>query len=233
MMENKSYVNVLDFIGNYKMAPVLPVLLSGKNPMVKENRSTYNVEYPEGCNVQFDMKLMDLFEELKKNDKLQNRLQNEYIRLKDQIGFRPSRMDLYEGSDVPTKEFMKNGYLSFLKHYNELNDEENRWVGTDVEEFLLELEKMNLQKLYKLPTILSFIKDNRLQRKSSAQNIGEIIMDFYKNPQYAVDMRDDGSKDYLNWSIDRYISLAIRMPINFINKSSDFFHYEGKIMLII
>ena len=119
--ENKTFVNVLDFIGNYKMAPILPMLLSGKNPMVKENRSTYNVEYSEGCNVQFDMKLMDLFEELKKNDKLQNRLENEFFRLKEQIGVRPSRMDLYEGSDLPTKEFFKNGYLAFLKQYNELN----------------------------------------------------------------------------------------------------------------
>ena len=224
--EDKAFVNVLDFIGNYKMAPILPMLLSGKNPMLKENRSTYKVEYPEGCNVQFDMKLMDLFEELKKNDNPQNRLENEYYRLREQLEERPSRMDLYEGSDLPTKEFLKNGYLAFLKQYNELNEEEDKWRGTDVEKFLLELEKMNLQKLYKIPTILSFITDEGIRKKSSAHDIGKRIMEFYKNPQYAIDMKDEGSKDYLKWSIEKYKNLAIKMPINFINKSSKFFNYD-------
>ena len=54
--ENKNVTVVLDFIGNYKLAPVLPLLLSGKNPMVKDRRSFYEHTYPEGCNVQFDMK---------------------------------------------------------------------------------------------------------------------------------------------------------------------------------
>jgi len=224
--ENKTFVNVLDFIGNYKMAPNLPRLLSGKNPMAMESRSTYNVEYPEGCNVQFDMKLMDLFEELKKNDKLQYRLEAEFFRLKEQLGVRPSRMDLYEGSDLPTREFFKNGYLAFLKQYNELNDEENNWLGTDVEKFLLELEKMNLQKLYKIPVILTFVEGGILHKKASVHDIGEKMMKFYKNPQYAIDMKDEGSKDYLNWSIDKYKKLAIKMPINFINKSSKFFNYD-------
>ena len=107
-----------------------------------------------------------------------------------------------------------------------LNIEESNWLGTDVEKFLLELEKMNLQKLYKLPTILSFIKDDILHRKSSTQDIGEKMMEFYKNPQYAIDMKDEGSKDYLNWSIDKYKNLAIKMPIKFINKSSKFFNYD-------
>ncbi|OPZ93982.1 MAG: type I restriction enzyme EcoKI subunit R [Firmicutes bacterium ADurb.Bin419] len=224
--ENKTFVNVLDFIGNYKMAPNLPRLLSGKNPMSMESRTAYNVDYPEGCNIQFDMKLMDLFEELKKHDKLQHRLETEFFRLKEQLGVRPSRMDLYEGSDLPTREFFKNGYLEFLKQYNELNDEENSWFGTDVEKFLIELEKMNLQKLYKIPVILTFIEGGILHKKSTIHDIGEKMMEFYKNPQYAVDMKDEGSKDYLNWSIDKYIKLAAKMPIHFINKSSEFFNYD-------
>lgn len=226
--EGKTSLTVLDFIGNYRMAPLLPMLLSGRNPMLQETRAAYRPEYPDGCNVQFDMKLLDLFEELRKNDKIQVRLKNELCRLKEQLGSRPSRMDLYEGSDLPTKWFLKEkeGYLAFLKECNELNAEETGWLGTDIEKFLLELEKMNLQKLYKIPTILSFVEDGQLLGKSSARRIGERMQEFYRNPQYAIDMMDAGSKGYKNWSTDKYVNLAIRMPINFINKSSEFFQYD-------
>lgn len=224
--EGKTSLTVLDFIGNYRMAPLLPMLLSGRNPMLQETRSAYRPEYPDGCNVQFDMKLLDLFEELRKNDKIQIRLKNEFYRLKEQLGSRPARMDLYEGSDLPTKEFLKGGYLAFLHQYNELNAEEAGWLGTDIEKFLLELEKMNLQKLYKIPTILSFVEDGKLLGKSSARRIGERTQEFYQNPQYAIDMMDAGSKGYRNWSTEKYVNLAIRMPINFINKSSEFFQYD-------
>lgn len=224
--ESKDYTVVLDFIGNYKLAPVLPLLLSGKNPMVKESRAHYELAYPEGCHVQFDMKLIDLFEEMKKHDKLSVRLENDYFKLKSVYGKRPLRTDLFEGSDIPTREYLKNGYIQFLNSINELSEEEKTWLGTKTEGFLRELEKMAMDKLYKIPTISCFINGNRLQHKVSADRIAESMMEFYKNPLYAPDMQDNGSKDYLNWTLQKYRSKAIQMPINFINKSSKYFMYD-------
>lgn len=224
--ESKNVTVVLDFIGNYKLAPVLPLLLSGKNPMVKENKTHYEHTYPEGCNVQFDMKLIDLFEEMKKHDKLSVRLENDYFKLKSIDGERPLRTDLFEGSDIPTREYLKNGYIQFLNTINELNDEEKTWLGTKAEGFLRELEKMAMDKLYKLPTISCFIDGNGLLPKVSADRIAENMMEFYKNPLYAPDMQDSGNKDYLSWTLQKYRSKAIQMPINFINKSSNYFMYD-------
>lgn len=224
--ESKNVTVVLDFIGNYKLAPVLPLLLSGKNPMVKENRTHYEHTYPEGCNVQFDMKLIDLFEEMKKHDKLSVRLENDYFKLKSIDGKRPLRTDLFEGSDIPTREYLKNGYIQFLNSINELNEEEKTWLGTKAEGFLRELEKMAMDKLYKIPTISCFIDGNRLLPKVSADRIAKNMMEFYKNPLYAPDMQDSGNKDYLSWTLQKYRSKAIQMPINFINKSSNYFMYD-------
>ena len=57
----KAQVTVLDFIGNFRRAHILPILLSGKNPMAmtRNEKSIIEMDYPEGCNVQFDMKLID------------------------------------------------------------------------------------------------------------------------------------------------------------------------------
>jgi len=224
--ESKNFTVVLDFIGNYKLAPVLPLLLSGMNPMIKERRAYYEYTYPEGCNVQFDMKLIDLFEEMKRHDKLSVRLENDYFKLKMIYGKRPLRTDLFEGSDIPTREYLRNGYIQFLNGINELNEEEKTWLGTKAEGFLLELEKMSMDKLYKIPTISCFIDGNKLLHKVSADKIAQNMMDFYKNPLYAPDMQDSGNKDYLNWPLQKYRAKAIQMPIKHINVSSNYFNYD-------
>ncbi|NLX77056.1 MAG: DEAD/DEAH box helicase family protein [Clostridiaceae bacterium] len=224
--ENKDVTIVLDFVGNYKLAPVLPVLLSGENPMAAERRAFYEYTYPEGCNVQFDMKLIDLFEEMAKNDKRPERLRNEYFRLKHSVERRPLRTDLFEGSDIPTREYLNNGYLQFLNKINELNEEEKTWLGTKAEGFLRELEKMSMTKLYKIPTISCFVDRDKLLHKVSADRIAQNIMDFYKNSLYAPDMQDSESRGYLEWSLQKYRTKAIQMPIKYIYKSSDYFIYD-------
>jgi len=208
------------------LAPLIPLLLSGKNPMIKENRAVHDLIYPEGCNIQFDMKLLDIFEELKKNDKLSVRLENDYFRLKTESGRRPLRTDLFEGSDIPTREYLKKGYIDFLNKINELSEEEKTWIGTDTEGFIRELEKMLMDKLYKIPTILSFIKEDKILNKVSVDEIAHNMKEFYKNPLYAFDMQDDGSKNYINWSIADYKRKAIQMPIKHISGSSKYFNYD-------
>ena len=50
----KAQVTVLDFIGNFRRAHILPILLSGKNPMAmtRNEKSIIEMDYPEGCNVE-------------------------------------------------------------------------------------------------------------------------------------------------------------------------------------
>ncbi|QNU66020.1 DEAD/DEAH box helicase family protein [Ruminiclostridium herbifermentans] len=224
----KSCVTVLDFIGNYKRAYILPILLSGKNPMCRKYCSFVNVEYPEGCNVQFDLKLIDLFEELKKREKLSVRIGNEYYRLKEALGKRPTRTDIFEGSDIKAEEFikLKKGYLGLLAQLGELNDEEKSWIGTDVEGLFYEIETMKMDKLYKIPTLRTFIKGEKLCKKVSADEVAISMKAFYQNPRYSVDMQDKGSKDYMNRTIEDYRRKAIQMPIYHINKSSNYFSYD-------
>lgn len=224
----KSCLTVLDFIGNYKRAYLLPILLSGKNPMSRKDSSFVNIEYPEGCNVQFDLKLIDLFEELKRREKLSVRIENEYYRLKEALGRRPTRTDIFEGSDIKTSEFIKlrKGYIGLMAQVGELSEEEKSWIGTDVEKFLYEIENMQMDKLYKIPTLRTFIKGEKLCQKVSADEVALSMKAFYQNPRYSIDMQDKGSKDYLNWTIKDFIKKAIQMPIKHIDKSSNYFSYD-------
>lgn len=97
--EGKQYCNVLDFIGNYRKAGGAPALLSGQSSMRDGNirRTLKNLQYPDGCIVDFDMRLVDLFEEMEKKSRgrIQSRITEEYFRVKDLIGYVPTRTDLF------------------------------------------------------------------------------------------------------------------------------------------
>jgi superfamily II DNA or RNA helicase len=115
--EGKEHLTVLDFIGNYRRAHYLPALLSGNNPVYNENRGRKlkDIEYPQDCVVQFDFKVLDLFEEMAKADPLKKRMVDDYFRIKESLKRRPDRLDVFEGSDIPFREYVKKGWLRFLE----------------------------------------------------------------------------------------------------------------------
>ena len=66
--KNKKYLNVLDFIGNFKKANLVPYLLTGESKIRESNITTIPSEedYPEDCFIDFDFRLIDIFEKIKK-----------------------------------------------------------------------------------------------------------------------------------------------------------------------
>ncbi len=65
-------------------------------------------------------------------------------------------MDIYEGSDIPMREYLRDGWLRFLESVGQLEPEEASWLDTPAEAFLVEIEQTRMTKAYKLPTIAAF-----------------------------------------------------------------------------
>lgn len=235
--DNKEFLTVLDFIGNYKRAHLIPLILTGRNPQDQKNQ-VYRIRdlrqsVAEGCTVNFDMRLLDVFEEMRKYDPLPERMQGEYYRLKADLGHRPLRLDIHVGSDIPCKEFLRprhlnpyKGYLRFLAELGELSPEEEEWLDTAVEEFLIDLENTSMTKLYKIPTIRSFIRGERLEASVSSSEIGQALQLYYQDPRFHVDMQDKSSRGFQEWNPEMWTSLAEKNPIKFLSKSSDFFQFD-------
>ena len=239
----KDHLKVLDFIGNYKRAHYLPLLLSGKNPMTDNKRKYRNLdefEYPEGCKINFDLDIIDLFEELKKNDPLRQRMIDEYYRIKDIIGRRPLRKDIYEGTDIDINEYLKRkhngkkGYLRFLDSIDELNEEEKSWLNTIAEDFLYELEKTSMSKSYKIPTLLALIEDDMLKKSVSINKVGKSFERFYRdNKKHQKDLNNKKHKKWKKWNEKRFVKEAERNPVKYLSKRKYFIHDEinNKFML--
>ncbi len=234
--EEKDYLTALDFIGNYKRAHYVPLLLAGINPLEDERRTITrpdDLDYPEGCQVKIDFEVLDLFKELKKSDPLEKRMADEYYRLKSELGHRPLRFDVYTGSDLETRHFLKrkyddkDGYLRFLNEINELNDEEKGWLDTIVEDFLLELEKTSMAKSYKMPVLLALVKDGLLQQSVSLEKVGRSFMNFYRQHKlHQKDLSDKKHRNWQDWDQEKFKKEAVKNPVHFLSKRKYFIHDE-------
>lgn len=229
--QGKEYLKVLDFIGNYKRAHHIPLLLAGKNHMAVEGRKLglpHEIEHPDECFANFDFKLIDLFAEMRKRDPISQRIKEEYWRLAKQLGRRPTRLDVFEGIDTPINHFLKgDGWLGFLASLGELTEEEQSWLKTPAAGFLREMERTGMVKSYKMPTLLSFLAGNSMLPAANTARIAECWRDFYSDPVHEQDMqRDKSTRTWREWDDERLAKLAVKNPVHFLTQSSKFFHYD-------
>jgi len=228
--ENKGALKVLDFIGNYKRAHHIPMLLSGENPMQErkgKGTSYTDIQYPEGCQVNFDFRLIDLFNEMRKHDPLQRRMKDEFYRLRDELQRCPTRIDIFEGCDIELTHFLQEGgWLGFLEQVEELTAEEEVWLANEVKEFLREIERTVMTKSYKIPTLLCFVEGDAWMMNVSAERLQEVWADYYQKPIHAKDMlRDKNTKKWREWEKDELSKLALKNPVKYLAKTK-FFHYD-------
>lgn len=230
--ENKKYLTILDFIGNYKKANLVPFLLSEQNYDTKTllNDTVLEFEYPDDCYIDFDFQLIDLFKEQAKNElKVKDKITIEYETVKSDLTHRPSRVELFLGMDDNVINAMKRNskfnlfrdYLSFLNTNNELNDEEKKFINTIAHKFLKTIETTSMTKSYKMPILKAFYNNGNIKMNITDDDVFESMKEFYNYGTNGADMlKDKSSRDYKNWGKKEYLSLAKRNPIKFLKKSN-------------
>jgi superfamily II DNA or RNA helicase/HKD family nuclease len=234
---DKDYLTVVDFIGNYKRAHYIPLLLAGENPWTSVSpgaRRLEDYDYPVGCMVNFDFRIIDIFKELADRDPLPVRMRDTYWRIKQSLGRRSTRLDMYEGSDIPFREYLKDGWLRFLESVEELEPEEEGWLDTPAEEFLKEVEQTRFTKAYKLPTIRAFLHQGTIRERVQLREIGEEMMSFYRDyPLHQKDLNNRSNRNWRSWGVDEFARLAKGNPVKFLSRGQ-FFHYDeiNKVMYL-
>ena len=246
LYKDKHYLNVLDFIGNYKKANFSPYLMTGASKSQFKKASDVIKEdslLPEDCIMDFDFRLIDLFEKMDRSSiKIEKLLVEEYERIKAELGHRPSRTELFTYMDETIYLNLKSkakinpfkNYLNFLKNQNDLSDEEIAWLDTPAVNFINMIEKTSMSKTYKLPTILAFIKNGRLELKINDDDLYESFKDFYSHGSNAVDLlRDKNSQTFKEWGKAEYVKLARKNPVHFLCQSeSEIFSSDEEFMYL-
>lgn len=236
--KNKEFLTVLDFIGNYKKANLIPFLLSGKayESKVLASSSPHDFEYPDECYIDFDFKLVDLFKRQAENEmSIKDKIINAYKEVKEQLGHRPSRTELFLYMDEDIFMAMKKNaklnilrdYLSFLYDQKELTDEETLLYHSRAREFFSMLENTGMSKSYKMPILKAFYNDGDMKLSITEDDVFKAMQAFYSHGSNGADMlKDKGTSGYKSWGQKEYVKLAKDNPIKFLKKTESAFFVE-------
>lgn len=235
--KGKEYLNVLDFIGNYEKAGRVRSLLTGRT--LAETQQYHPADrsaYPDDCLIDFDMKLIDLFARMdKKQLKVKDQIRNEFYRVKDMLGKRPSRIelftymddDIYQMAITHAKENSFKRYLEYLKDLRELTSEEETFCQGIGREFISLIENTNMSKVYKMPVLMAFYNHGNVRLAVSEEELLESWKEFFNT---GTNWKDLDAKltyrEYLEISDKEHVKKILQMPVHFLLESGKGFFVE-------
>lgn len=236
--KGKNYLNVLDFIGNYEKAGRAPLLLSGsKNFSEKPAYDYLEMEYPDDCIVDFDIKLIDLFKEFdKKSLSVKERIKQEFLRVKELLdGKPPTRMELFTYMDDDIYRYCMNHakenpfrrYMDFLDEMHLLSENERSLYSGIGKEFLSLIETTNMQKAYKMPILYSFYNDGDIRLAVKDEDVLAAWKKFFDQGTNWKDFAEGTSyADYQAVTNKQHLIKAKSMPIKYLKASGKGFFIE-------
>jgi len=230
----KNYVNVLDFIGNYKKANMVPFYLTSEPPSIQPGKKTGKLpkeaDYPEDCFVDFDFRLIDLFKKMAQDQKkIKDRIIEEFVRIQEDLDRRPLRLDMFVHMDETVFETIRSkkelnifrDYLSFLNDIGQATVEEKELMGTIGHEFLKTIENTAMSKTYKMPVFLAFYNGGTMKPAINEDDLYQSFKAFYEKGSNLIDLlRDKSTANALNWGKKEYVSLANKNPVKFLSQSA-------------
>lgn len=218
----KEFVNVLDFIGNYERAGMAPALLRGGISGAEGGeRGAWEAACPEGCLIDFDMRLIDLFEEMKKQGlPFEKKVKQEYVRVKELLDRVPARTELFTYMDTGLYEACQRNpkynpfrrYFEFLYELGELTEDGLKLYNSLGREFLQVLETTNMQKVYKMPVLKSFYNGGSVKMAVTDQELLAAWKEFF---DYGTNWKDLGS----NMTLEKYRAMTDREHMENIKRN--------------
>ena len=239
----KEFLNVLDFIGNYEKAGRVRFLLEGKSSTHGEvYHPSDRLLFPDDCLVDFDMKLIDLFAKMdRKHLKLRDQVINEYFRVKEFLGKRPSRLDLftymddniYETAIRHSKDNPFKKYLEFLNDIGELNQIEEEFYKGIGREFISLLENTNMSKVYKMPVLMAFYNNSNVLMEVSEKQLLSSWKEFFSTGTNWKDLDKNMTlQKYKDISDKDHLKKILAMPVHFLLKSGKGFFVRNDEMVL-
>lgn len=245
LSKGKKYLNVLDFIGNYEKAGNSALLLCGSSTQSLSNGNGKNtnivnvteLDYPDDCIVDFDFRLIDLFEKLnKKKLSVKEKINSEFYRIKDELnGKAPTRMELFSNMDGDiyelclknTKENPFKHYLDYLHELGELDTNEEMLYNSIGREFLALIETTNMSKIYKMPVLYAFYNHGNVKLEITAEDALKAWKEFFNQGTNWKDVPNATSKeDYLMIEDKKHLAKIKDMPVKFLKKSGGGFFVD-------
>lgn len=240
----KEWLTVLDFIGNYRSADLGPSLLLGSSLQPALQSGIRPGLLPAGCLMDFDLKLIDLFEDphsLFNRSKVRSSpfrtISGWFDEVMDTLGRVPTRLELFSALDEEqisycfrhTRDNPFRQYLSFLQKKGLLDLKRKSWLDSPAGRFVHMLETTSMSKVYKMPLLMSFLSQDENGEMDLLQDVDEqqalkAWKSFFSRAGHWVDLKCESLQQFETIP-DRVHLRNIRSnPVHFLLKSeAEFF----------
>ncbi len=131
--EGKERLNVIDYIGNHRVfltkARALLHCSDGDRALALrlEEVRRGEIKWPEGCEVTYDLKALDLLASLLKSSARGDALEAYYLDFRERTGERPKALDIFHAGFNP-RTTGHGGWLGFVDHQGDLSAVEQQVV---------------------------------------------------------------------------------------------------------
>ena len=214
------------------------MLLSGDQTFSEKRGGDWkDIEYPDDCIVDFDVRFIDLLKELdKKSLTVKERINREYYCVKELLdGKVPTRMELftymedevYQYCIKHTKENPFRHYLEYLHDLNELSEKESELYAGIGKEFLALIETTDMSKIYKMPILYSFYNHGNVLLEVTEEQVLTCWKAFFDRNKNWRDFSEGITyEEYKKMTDKQHMSKAKTMPIKFLKASGKGFFID-------
>ncbi|MBD8068803.1 DEAD/DEAH box helicase family protein [Bacillus sp. PS06] len=215
--ENKESCVIIDLIGNYRNADIKLSLFDAAGGEGTKKNITPSV--PEICSVKLEVNVINLLKELaRKKQPRKEKLHQDYLYLKLELGRRPTYLELHlkgESNSTQYKQEFKS-YISFLYWAEELTEMESV-VLRRFEELLIEVEKTGMAKSYKMVVLLAMLTRGPADwyNPITPEEVAPFFHQYLTEKEFRkrIDFSDKETKSLWEYDEDKISKLIVKMPM--------------------
>jgi superfamily II DNA or RNA helicase/HKD family nuclease len=223
---------IIDLIGNYRNADI-KLSLFDTNPSEGKTRNIQPT-LPQFCELDLDINVINLIKEMmRKRQPRKEKLLNDYLDLKRELGRRPTYLELHlkGASESPQYKQEFQSYFGFLKWAEELTHQEAD-IYSHYENWFVEVEKTSMTKSYKMVLLLAMLERGKskwydsLSSNEAASFFHQYLME--KEYRKRIDFSDKGAKSLWDYEEKGVSKLIANMPMkNWSSSSKGLISYEN------
>lgn len=228
---------IIDLIGNYRNADVKLSLFDTQSAEGKARNIQPTL--PEFCELDLDVNVINLLHEMsRKRQPRREKLLNDYMNLKRDLGGRPTYLELHlkGASDSPQYKQEFHSFFGFMNWAEELSVQELA-VYNLYENWLVEVERTGMTKSYKMVVLLAMLNRGKsnwnkpITSKEAAPFFHQYLME--KEHRKRIDFSDKGAKKLWEYDELGVSKLIATMPMTkWSGSSKELISYENDMFML-
>lgn len=216
--QGKTHCTIIDLIGNYRNADLKLRLFDTRRNDQKKSKQVDPIP-PELCEINLEVEVINLLKELaQKRQPRKEKLLYAYQVLKEELGRRPSYLELHLYGSAESKEYKQEfrSYAGFLQWAEELTFEEKE-VYEKYKSWMEEVESTSMSKSYKMVVLLAMLErgiDN-WHLPITPEEAAPFFKEYYKQKKYRMTIEFSKEKSKGAWLDDdnKLINQIKTMPM--------------------